>query len=497
MQRSNKHSLSNLCILCALGLAALLCALMFKNWGVHVDENIYLGTHAPGFGDGGIFGDTKVTGKPFLFYSINYIWVSLLGGFFGHLKYVSLYLAYILLHLVSNLYLCNGLSRLSQNKKILLFLLLISSPFLFLSSMQLMTEGFLVPMCILSFAAMVRIQKDPSRQTDLAILLLSVIAAVWAKPTAVPAILILLFGFWSSLPARTVATASGAILIGLGISKVSVDIISRYRVDFGGVNEIFNSVDLIAKLDNAPLYLWTWAFYLNPLALLLLLYLLVRRSQLLKEKEYCCNLRIIVLSALAVFTILLLQKIQLGNLARYTYPSIAMGLLATTIILVQNMPRLTPLLFCSFLVPIGNLYGLTGQAIDYWPLIVRDELYNSGWTILPGAPVLRWSVMTEKETLDKLCIYSPVQNSERPRLIKELFEKLAPTAKFYSEETKAEFDKCLGPKGYLIRQYLSPTESCARPCPAGVYSLEKCTVQDIRVRSESSGGQLTNQICLP
>ncbi len=487
-----------LTLFCLVGCGVLFFALMLRNWGFHVDENQYIGPDLGKFGAAGIFGDTHYTGKPFLFYSINYLWVTQIGTIFGHLKYISLYWLFITLHAISVSYLVFSIQRLSCSQRIILFAAILISPLYLLSATQLMMESLLIPLLLILYGTLIRIDYFGPLRKYLLILFLITVALAWGKQTTLPALAILCICFWQVLGMNGRIIFILAMLLGLAINQVATALIVLRRINFGGIGEIFNISNIQIKLNAIDDFTWVWIFYLSPLGLLLLIFTLAKNPSFLKILARKRDCWILFLSFLSIFFILFTQNADNNLFARYLYPAITLGLVALSLILIDISKYFAVLVILSYTVPLANLYAAAGTQMEWWPKIVTDELYNSGWTVLPGVPLVQWATLSSATSLEHLCVYIPLEKGERSELQKELFMKFSSNAQFFSENSKTEFDACLGHKVYLVRTYQESPNKCQPECPASQFSLTNCNTQEIRrYASNGSPGFLNNRVCLP
>jgi hypothetical protein len=167
--------------------------LLTRTWGLHVDEIIYFHLAI-----NNVAGEALWTGKPFLFYTLNYVVYHLFAWCTGWLHPLILPLFYA----TSTAY---ALWRMTVTatkagaQPVMMFTLLLLSPFVLFNATQLMTESAMLPMVTATFAILLSIACDYSTPGTMFWLGATAAIAILVKDTAIPAGMILALAFVPAL----------------------------------------------------------------------------------------------------------------------------------------------------------------------------------------------------------------------------------------------------------------------------------------------------------
>ena len=317
------------------GLCFVILAIAFgaRTTGIHIDESSYLmlALNAPD-------GDSGSTGKPFLFYGFNYLFIHSLGFAFGPLRPISLHLFFIALFAVSLGWAVTPVARIqSRSGWWARVAILLTSPLVLVNATSLMMESAALPLLTVTLGCILRSGRpgpdNPGHGDGAPRTLLTVASALATavKSTTIPALVLLAFAFRGRLRSRTHLIPIG-IAAGLALNQAGLWVIGGQRhFVYGGPGELLSKAVLLDRaLTRAWPYGTTWLF-LAGISMAIAAALLP--AQVLKNRE-CL---ILMLGSLA--GVVLFQLVSVFPFARYCYPVMWAALLGVFLIIELEASR--------------------------------------------------------------------------------------------------------------------------------------------------------------
>src|SRR5262245_53707367 len=238
-----------------LGFLVLLIVLLTRTWGIHVDENQYFQ-----YAIGHPAGDSFSTGKPPLFYVLNYVVYHALRAPVGWLHPLILPIFYIAWTNVALWRLARASAAVGAAPGTV-FVLLLLSPLLLFNATQVMMEAALLPALTFTVASLLTMVGGGQGPWMMAELFLAASAGALVKETALPA-LILLAAAGAPLLRRRVWPIIAGALCGTLLNRSLLWIIHpRDPVTYGGLPQLMTAAVDPASWSRIPAYLWLWMFF--------------------------------------------------------------------------------------------------------------------------------------------------------------------------------------------------------------------------------------------
>ena len=460
----------------ALVFAITSIGFLFRTTGIHWDELSYLRASAdlP-------FGDSAITGKPFLFYSINYALMQAFGRLAGSLRPALLPLLYAFFFsaaLVWAVAAMNGSAPTRQTAWRAIALTI--SPIALLNSTAVMMETAALTLISAVVGCIAFTRSGPAARYGL---LAATAAATAIKATTVPALLLLAWAFRGRLR-RDVYLVPVAIVAGLALNYAGVWMIApRWQTYYGGVGELLSVASIVAKLQSRTVsYLLLWLFMAGVVVVVMTLF---ERNRW-KDPEF----RALALGSLGAVGVLAVASVF--EFARYCYPVIwaaVLGMFATS----RTAGR--AFLVCVLavhMVQSAPLFTHSAARFETWPRLITLELVDSAGTTFSGFPI---NGMTLRQIVrdDRPCVWINSDNGEKNEVL-ELFTSFAfPHARTVvspSVDFGAQ-DSCSPANTVRVRRehVEGPQAGCASDCGA-------CRFQNIQYFF-ARPGWVRNQVCWP
>lgn len=456
-----------------LGFAVLTTVFMTRTLGIHIDENNYLGAaHSLPLGD------SATTGKPYVFYFLNYAIFNTVGHLLGPLRPLSLYFVYLALWVVSLGWTASKLAP-RQDGFVSAFFLLLLSPLCILNSTQIMMENPILPLLTITFGA--AIAPIPRKKRNAA-LFASALAAMLLKETAIAAVVALAIAFraWALFAAIGIALVSRFLLLAIiGAPLLHYD---------GKLSNIF-SIDIVFdRATNLFTYLWLWIFFVSiPGTAGAVYYFRNRRPDARPIFE---------VAAFSLAAVLALMCLTNEDFARYCYPSLWIGALAVTWLALRLPKKVTASMLATSVILAANLWDFGSARLALWPTMVSRELYYSGYTILPGVALHAWEAFAF-DRRKNMCVFLYQNEAEKAWAIARYLSHITENPRLFTEGNSAAFALCDGPKAVFRRQYQMGHQECSPECPNQQYSIANCTHQEMQGWATHPGRSVINRTCLP
>lgn len=471
-------------------LVLLLLVLFSRTAGIHVDENNYLHWAAQAR-----LGDSRVSGKPPLFYLLNYAGFHTLGAVLGPFRAFSPYVIYVVLCSASLAWFAHRVS-LSPRRRMSLWALLVVSPLFVFNSTQVMMETPLL--AILTILCGLALQSEDSRGARLAEAG-CVIAAILLKESAIPAV--------AAIAAASLfynRRLAGRLALWIAVSVVLAwQVRALLRIpsqEYGGIDR------WSAWLERAPLlptYLGLWIFLVGPMVIAAAIIGWVqfagdasrRTVPLARREEHRDGFPLICGLCSLAFTLGVCVTSN-QTFARYAYPTIWIGSLALgTWVMRWSRPALLPILVLSALLPTLNMWVPRNRTFSHWPAFITHEAIHSGLTVMFGVPVHGWALRTAART-EALCVLVPDSVQQKHVwAVRQYFSWAIPGARVFDETAIAAFDACEGRKAIVERTYRVEPGACA--CPGSPsFRVKVCAIQPMASSLDRAGDAL-NVYCLP
>ena len=368
------------------GFVFLTTALFVRTTGIHIDEKNYLN-----WAIYGRTGDSIDTGKPPLFYWMNYKLHHEIARSFGPLKPVTIYLFYIAAFAASLVWAVRPEFGDKFGRLSLAFLVLLLAPLAVLNATQVMMETAILPVVSLLFGAVFR---GGERYWKLLLLFLLSAVLIALKATGAAVVVLLAAVALRRSWRITVALGIGALSGFLGNKATLRWIVqSKHAIDYGGPAEVLNPAAVYERLTFILQDLYVWLFFTGiatAAGVLVCVYSRWRSrtdSETAKGRMSDGGLVALALGSLALM--LLMQGISIHGFPRYNYPVLWLGLIASVILVARHN--------AIALIPLAALFGFQSSALwgrdldrfDRWPTRTVLEFMESGGTILTGMPIHR------------------------------------------------------------------------------------------------------------
>lgn len=467
-------------LLSILGIVILLAVLLTRTLGIHIDENVYLAQARDA-----ALGDGPSSGKIYGFNLFNYLIYHGLGPIFGSLRPLCLHMTYIALGSAA---LARFVKRLAPEAvQAWCFALILLAPFTLFNETQLMTETPMLILILVILGSLLDLTKFQSKSSHIVIFLAGMILVVFKDSGVIPLIALAIV-FYPSLKKDIGSTVAGAIL-GFALNRIMLSLVHAPNYYQNSVSiSFFGLAHFMERLKSIGVYAWMWCFYLWPPLMAAAIYSL-RNNIDLRDRLF---LRMIAGSMIAT---LLINFLSAESFVRYCYPIVWLGLIACAALASRLKPVVLVLIVLSYAVPAAALWGHSPNRMTLWPEVISSEAYHSGFTILPGTPIHSW-VFVSGDKRKNMCIFIPTRSAENAWAVMHYFRTISENPRFFNEASEREFQQCDGPKAVLRRQYQQDPAQCWPDCPADMFRLSNCTLQDMRGWA-ARAGILTNRTCLP
>jgi hypothetical protein len=360
--------------------------LSVRTTGIHVDENNYLM-----LADRSWSGDSAGSGKPVLFYWINNKLHNEIARSFGPLEPVTIYLFYIAAFAVSLPWALQPILGKRRIIHALAFLVLLASPLALLNTTQVMMETALLPAVTLLFGAVVRDADRQWKRGRLFILSALVVALKVTGASAVVLLAAVVFRRSKTLAAVLVGGGLAGYLGGQAALRWVVQ--SNHAENYGGLSEILNLQGVWERLSNARGDLYLWLFFQGLAAIVAGLIWAAGRHSLKDEKRqkhtWLTDAGLFTFAVGSLLLTLGMQTISIFGFARYNYPVLWLGLIASIVLIARHRAIALLPLSGLFLFQSSALWGRDLNRFDLWPSRTVIEFIESGGTIMVGSPVHR------------------------------------------------------------------------------------------------------------
>jgi hypothetical protein len=456
--------------------------LLTRTWGIQVDENAYfdIAIREP-------LGDARFTGKPILFYVVNYGVYHLLRTPAGWLHPLVLPVFYIACTVAALWRLSAAATAIDASQRTV-FGLLVLAPLALFNATQLMMEAALLPLMTLTMAALLRMV-DNTAPRPLAGVWLGIAAALSAlmKETALPALLVLAAASFPLLGRRLWPLVAGAVA-GMAGNRLLLWVIGAKASVYGGFGQMAAAFITPESWRLVPPYLGMWLFFVGAAWLGALWSWWHRRDRIATV--------LVSAGALSAGGAMLMRLATDPRLEipRYAFPVLWVGLVAGVLGCGRvKTPWVRGSVVAIQLVLATGLWPGTFGTIRAWPTIVTTEGYANGGTILSGAPTYGWIAVSPR-ALEKLCVYLPARQATGRDQALLWFQNIAKQVGFYDEDHADEFDTCSGAKVIVDRRF--GVDSCNTPCSRVAYRFRSCIAESILYYSPQYG-DLRARVCLP
>lgn len=466
------------------GCLAVLAAMLLRNIGIHYDESLYIAwaVRSP-------LGDAAETGKPYVFYLFNFLLYQALPQRPDWLRAIGLHVFYAVVSVLAVARLAWQAAD-TRRDFVWQFVILLSSAFFIFSSTQVMMESAVLPLLTLTLAGLFQMDRSGRFLRPQLLVLVSATLAVLIKETAVPALAILFVAFWSRL-GRRLWVLPCSMVLGLVTTRILLSSIHAVDHRYGGISSMFDFESVRLRLNLIWDYLWVWAFYVGPFQVFAVWAHYLRRDGPTPTSD-AVLLRLGALSLLATLVVLLASVL---TFARYTYPVVWLGLIAFAFLLVRASRPLAAIALVLSLVLIANMWGPNGRQMSLWPRLVATEAHYTAFTVFQGVPTLGWVAFAGDRRVD-MCILLPKARSEGRDPIQRYLDAVTVNPRWFDETQIDGYQRCVGPKAVIRRQYQDVPGQCSPDCPRSEFSIDICNVQEVRF-GPKPWPVLTNRTCLP
>ena len=470
-------------LITSAGLAAILVAVFTRTTGIHFDELNYM--IRAGYE---VVGDVARTGKPYLFYVVNYAVLHLVPEAAGGLRPASLHLFYATLCVVSLAWLVSKATD-TTGQFAWHFAMLLGAPFFVFNSTQVMMETAVIPCLTLAVGAVIDIDRRGSRRSTEVLLFVASTLALLFKETAIVGLVILLAAFWPRVGRRLWPLALG-IVFGVGLGWVMLRAVQAPPHNYGGVSTLLDPNVWPARLKLTREYVSMWAFFVWPVTLAGVVVMFARG---LYNDSY--DRALLYVGGLSLAGTIAIQAASNYELARYAYPAIWLGVIAFAFLLVRRAPRwLAALSLLLYAVPIANMWRSDPLRFNLWPSFIANEAHYSSYGVLPGVRNIGWLAFAGNRR-ENMCVFvARGEGADGPEWLERYFAGVTVNPRFFDETQFGDFKGCDGPKAYLRKQQ-EVFYRCGSECPRSQYSERVCSVTEDRFTSP--GQMLTNLTCLP
>ncbi|MCE9499584.1 MAG: hypothetical protein K8R21_03655 [Leptospira sp.] len=392
--------------------------LLFRDTGIHVDENNYL-DYANRFA----LGDWSWTGKPFLFYAFNYYLNHALRFFLSaHISVEILYFGYIVLSIVPLMLLAN---REKVRKQKWIFIISLSLlPFVVLNSTQIMMESFIIPLISFLYFFIVRSRNNFTPGNSFGLFFFS-FASVAAKETSLFPVFLFVICYFDYMKTRVVYVIVGAIL-GISFAYYFKSMIHvESLVKYSDIYNFLRADQLSERLRHLPGYLYAFIFFTFP-------FYIPAISYGLRQKGIKEGMRIAMILFLTMGAVIFIEILSIYNYVRYAYPVIWSCILCLSFhTVLKNRSEYILFAFISIFFSFSLVSTYSGNS-RLWPEVIQTELFYNGGTIMPGASIHRWNLLRNK--VGSKCVIIAKKGTEHPELIPLYLNSIAESIAYIGEE---------------------------------------------------------------
>ncbi|HZN81575.1 MAG TPA: hypothetical protein VFC01_18095 [Mycobacterium sp.] len=467
-----------------LGIVCMLFVLLTRTWGLHVDEIRYfhVAIREP-------LGDALESGKPFVFYVLNYALYHVFRWPAGWLHPLILPVFYAVATVLALWFLAARAVDAGAHRAWAVAVLLLS-PFVLFNASQLMMETAQLPLLSVTLALLLSVSAGRHTSQHILWLVAAAAGSVLIKETALPALLILILAFFPVLGLRVWPLIAGAA-IGSTANALLLRAIHAPLppTHYGGMAQLWTSLTAGQPWARTSSYLGVWGFFVG-LAWLGALAVAVRRRDPMSWTLVAAG----ALSAGGVFLVQLATD-PILPFPRYAYPVMWAGLACCGIACARTRTGWVSAAVVVLQLPIaGGLWPGTFSIIEHWPTLITLESYNNSATILSGTPAYGW-IATSPRALDDLCVYLPRGNAAGAAHTEMWFRDVARQVRFFDERSYPAFQGCNAARAIVDRRF--DVNACQEDvCSPSRYSIRSCLERDVLYFSARIG-PTKSRVCLP
>ena len=453
----------------------ILAATFFlKTTGIHLDASNYLfiAYRDP-------FGDSGTTGKPWLFYGLNYALINSVGLLAGRFRAMSLDLIYMAAFAISLAWAVTRVQAADSRLDALLRIsLVVASALALVSGTVLMMESAALP--ALTVALGCAATGASTRRSQVALLVSSAVATA-IKATTVPGLLLLALAFVLQLRGRTLLIVAG-VAAGLVVNAIGLRWIGpQSTIAYGGIGDLWSSRLIAERLSRTGPHVILWLAFVG---VNLAVVVLASPRRVLQDRA----LQVLVPGSLAA--VFVVQLVSSYDFARYCYPVMWVALL--WVLLTADVARrgLVVSLLVVELAMAAPLFMRSPQRFRFWPELVTREMINSSGTLFPGIPV--YGLAARQLLRDsKPCVWINSENGERNELIKQFVRPMFPTSRIH---VSPAFDPDHDPACTAARTIRIWREHAENPEVGCTASCGSCSFQKMEYFFLKPGW-VRNQVC--
>ena len=377
--------------------------LSVRTMGIHVDENNYMELAVRSWD-----GDSAGSGKPVLFYWMNNKIHNEVARSFGPFEPLTIYFFYMAAFAASLPWALQPMFGERRGMLAVACLVLFVSPLALMNATQLMMESAILPAVTLLFGAVLR-GVDQHWKLARLFVLSGLVVALKATGLSVPVLL-------AAIVFRMSKSSAGVLLSGAVAGYLADKAALRWIVkaqqanNYGGFSEILNPQGIWERLTHVREDLYLWFFFQGLAAIVAALIWAVGRhgSKSVDDKQgklpWVSGGALIALSIGSLLLTLGMQALSIYGFARYNYPVLWLGLMASIALIARHRPVVLLPLAGVFLFQSSALWGRDLKRFDLWPSRTVIEFMESGGTILMGAPIHR--LIVEQRFRDPKPCYS-------------------------------------------------------------------------------------------
>jgi len=438
--------------------------------GINCDEGGYLSLAATD-----PLGDMTMTGKPPLFYFLNYLVFHIFPNGFSHFQAAKMQFFYLLPLVTTTALLASRFARLLKTTDILpIFLVLLLNPLMFYHATHFMMESAIILGLNLILIGILDLMDSPSQQKQILIEVLIFLCCVFLvtlkETTASPLLILGLTCFFGKLK------ASRSLLAGLVLGVISRFAMSHYLhsppLAAGLVVPVSNYEALVKYFLRMPDYFKAWLFFVWPPIIAGACWNYSKQTLPHPLKK-----GLFVLALLTVLAMFGIESLGSASVMRYVFPTLWLGLVAVAFLAVSGTKKLRWLIAASSIVFIVSFQLPGTQKMGIWPDVFADEMLRSGGTSFVGIPIFRWSITTFANPFRTACLHYSTRDTEWPDFMIRNLSGFFYSLQFFDENHTAEFNSCQGQKIFVDRSYSTPPGLCQLDCPPT--SVSVCSTQTI------------------
>lgn len=459
--------------LALVAFTILATTFFLKTTGIHLDASNYL---FMAYRDP--LGDSGTTGKPWLFYWLNYALINSVGMLAGRFRAMSLDLFYMSAFAIS---LAWAVARLhaedSKFDALLRISLVAASTLALLSGTVLMMEAAALPALTVALGCAAAGARSRRSQTAL---LVSSAAAAAIKATTIPGLLLLALAFFARLRGRVLVMVAG-IVTGLVVNAIGLRWLRpRTTIEYGGVGDLWSWHLVAERLARTGPHVILWLAFVG---VSLAVVLLASPRRVLRDRA------LQVLAPGSLVAVFVLQLASTYDFARYAYPAMWVALLWILLIADVRKRWMVATLLALELAMAAPLVMQSPDRFKFWPDLVKREMIDSGGTLFPGIAVYG---LTARQLLrdGTPCVWINSENGERNELLKQYARPMFPASRIH---VSPAFDPDNDPACSLAntiriwREHVeSPADGCADTCgPCAFQKMEYFFVKPGWVRNQA------------